>query len=161
MSVIASRQLPVFFDAETSTLDKEKLFDLMGPSSKGSMSDKLRLLAVLNMRADSSTMPLIHELEDVLKKQGEASEVIQAEINSGLAAIKHMRQIRQFQSPPPTQVNNNNKSSFSIDYRFFLFSFFLFSFSKLFFFSFFFSVETFNPDVLDLFVYIHFFQLFF
>jgi hypothetical protein len=111
MSVIAARQLPVFFDAETSSgFEKDKLVELLGASSKGNISDKLRLLAVLslNHQADSGS-GLIQELEDVLK-QGETTEAGQAEINKGLAAIKHMRQIRQFQSPTPTQTDTSTSN---------------------------------------------------
>jgi len=110
MSVIAARQLPVFFDAETSDrFDKDKLIELMGSSSKGNISDKLRLLAVLSLNAEPSDTPLLQELEDVMKGADMDTDV-QDQIVKGLAAIKHMKQIRQFQSPPPKQAESSSSN---------------------------------------------------
>ena len=104
MRVIAARDIPVFFEAEASDrTDKDKLLRLMSSSSKGSLPDKLRLLAVLNLRAaDETSASLLAELEEALRECYTDSSVdIQRELSCGLDGIKHMRQIQSFQQQVP------------------------------------------------------------
>lgn len=99
MRCIAARELPVFYEAETSDRPvKEKLVGLLGSSSKGTLSDKLRLLAVLILRGAGGPEKdkLVSELEEVLKEATSESE--QAELAAGLEGIKHMRQMQQMQN---------------------------------------------------------------
>ena len=99
MKCIAARELPVFYEAETSDRpDKEKLVGLLGSSSKGTLSDKLRLLAVLTLRGAGGPEKdkLMGELEEVLKKATIESE--KDELAAGLEGIKHMRQMQQMQN---------------------------------------------------------------
>jgi hypothetical protein len=101
MKCIAARELPVFYEAETSDRpDSEKLARLVGPASKGALGDKLRLLAVLALRgAAPDKEKLVGELEEVLKQATETQgEAAKAELAAGLEAIKHMRQMQQMQN---------------------------------------------------------------
>ena len=117
MQVIAARDLPIFFEAETADrTDKDKLLSLLGTSSKGTLSDKLRLLAVLNLRAaDASSAPLLTELEEALSAgYTEAPAEVTAELEAGLQAIKHLRQVQQmasFTSPKPSQAEGAASSA--------------------------------------------------
>lgn len=105
MRVIAARELPVFYEAETSNRsDQESLLALM-KSSKGSLTDKLRLFAVLSLRAADTATPLLAQLEDELKATCASDAASQGELTAGLAAIKHMRQMQSFQQQhTPVQV---------------------------------------------------------
>jgi hypothetical protein len=104
MKTIVSRDLPLFFEAETSDRpDRDLLLKLLGPSSKGTMSDKLRLLALLTLRAaDASSIKLVSELEEVLRAG--CGPQAEAELAAGIDAIKHMRMVLSFQQQTPAQV---------------------------------------------------------
>lgn len=109
MRVIAARELPVFFEAEQADRpDKDKLLQLIGSSSKGTLADKLRLLGVLTLRAaDPSSAQLLTELEDALKACcADSPPTTQGELEAGLAGIKHMRQMQNFQQQAPSQVRD-------------------------------------------------------
>ena len=109
MRAIAARDLPVFFEAETSDMlksDKAKLEGLLG-ASKGTLNDKLRLLAVLTLRSSPDDAPLLAELEAALAAGYEGSGYPEeaAELAAGLEGIKHMRQMQTFQAASaPRQV---------------------------------------------------------
>jgi len=105
MKVIAARDLPVFFEAETSgRSDKDNLLALLSSSSKGSLADKLRLLAVLTLRAaDPAAAAMLAELEAAVSAgYADAPAAVQAELAAGLAGIKHMKQMQSFQQKSPT-----------------------------------------------------------
>jgi hypothetical protein len=111
MRVIAARELPVFFEAEQADRpDKEKLLELIGGGSKGTLADKLRLLGVLALRAaDATSAHLLTELEEALKESySNSSAQEQAELAAGLSGIKHMRQMQNFQQQTPSQVRRKN-----------------------------------------------------
>jgi hypothetical protein len=96
MKVIAARDLPVFFEAETSDrLDKDKVLRLVGPTSKGTLSDKLRMFAVLSLRADAGMAKILGEVEEALRTCHAG-----AELEAGLESIKHMRQVQNFTQAP-------------------------------------------------------------
>ncbi|CAM9203717.1 unnamed protein product, partial [Phaeothamnion confervicola] len=108
MDVVAAREVPVYFEAEedmvmTSRADKTRLQQLLGPGGKGSLRDKLRLLAVycLAMRPASADMT---ELEGVLRDAAAAAgPAAAAEAARGLAALGYLRRQVSLQHLPTTQ----------------------------------------------------------
>lgn len=99
VKVIKARELPVFYEAERDVMmgraDKAKLLTLLGPESKGSVSDKLRLLAICsmsNMAADD-----MNELEEALR--GSCADA-ESDLTAGMSGIRHMRELQTFQQTP-------------------------------------------------------------
>ena len=101
MKAIAARELPVLFDAETTDRadQKGKLVKLLGPDGKGTLQDKLRLLAVVSLRGGEAG-----DLEAEIAKAATSPEE-QAELEKGLEGIKHLRQMQGFNKQTPVTVS--------------------------------------------------------
>ncbi|CAM9315596.1 unnamed protein product [Discosporangium mesarthrocarpum] len=108
MDVVASREVPVYFEAEeemvsTSIKNKARVKDLLS-STKGSVEDKLRLLGVYILAA-RPTAAEVTELEAILRETalGERGQNT-GEVERGLAAIGYLRQQVSLQHLPTVQV---------------------------------------------------------
>lgn len=107
MKAIAARELPVLFEAETTDRadQKGKLVKLLGPDGKGTLQDKLRLLAVVSLRGGEAG-----DLEAEIAKAATSPEE-QAELEKGLEGIKHLRQMQGFNKQTPVTTNAASTSA--------------------------------------------------
>lgn len=121
MGVLKARDLPVFFEAEQGALsgrpDKAMLQQLIGAQSKGSLADKIRLLALYSMSEAAASDPnSASELEEALRssiknQEGGAPSELEAQFEAGVASIRHMRQIQSFQQPTQQQQGEGGSNT--------------------------------------------------
>lgn len=127
MKAIAARDLPIFYEMEQADRpDRDKLSKLLSADSKGTVTDKLRLLAVVSLSAqDQAAQAVVNECEQILTtavtESGMEGRVLppvimrwlihvdfpkgtpedQQKLTAGIAAIKHMKQLQGFQMRSP------------------------------------------------------------
>jgi hypothetical protein len=126
MNVIAAREVPVFFDVEESLVttsgrgaDKGALKALLADPTKGSLHDKLRLLAVYTLSSKASTAEM-QELNEAVrqafangppppppnqppKPAASTSWPAPEEVELGIGAVDYLRRQRAAQHLPDRQ----------------------------------------------------------
>eukprot|EP00624_Nannochloropsis_granulata_P003953 evm.model.NODE_2982_length_36456_cov_21.122120.7 len=125
MNVIAAREVPVLFDLEESMVmssraDKATVKALLADPSKGSLEDKLRLLAVYTLSSNASNADLQELNEAVRQAFSSGSPGVSAagggawptpeEVELGIGAVDYLRRQRAMQHLPDRAELEANRS---------------------------------------------------
>jgi len=123
MSAIAAREVPIFFDVEESMVassraDKATVKALLADPDKGSLQDKLRLLAVFTLSSKASTADL-QELNETVRQAFATSPPSSSslgawpsheEVELGIGAVNYLRRQRAVQHLPDLIESDSNKA---------------------------------------------------
>lgn len=125
MNVIAAREVPVLFDLEESMVmssraDKATVKALLADPSKGSLQDKLRLLAVYTLSSNASNTDL-QELNEAVRQAfpsgtpgvfaaGGGAWPTPEEVELGIGAVDYLRRQRAMQHLPDRAELETNRT---------------------------------------------------
>lgn len=100
MNHVAARDIPSYFELEqkaisTSRIEKREVLALLRDSSKGTLQDKLRLLAIVALLDSSSGSGAMQEYEGALREG--CPSISEEEMSNALSVIRYLRQLRSLQ----------------------------------------------------------------